>query len=103
MQPMGPQDFALAFSAWKLGPRGNDLHTDCRYPQHQGALRSAQAKQVASWAKIQSAAAILHRATLQERADAAGVSIEVMAMTEQQQSTQGATVHGTKPRNSLSD
>lgn len=84
MQPMGIKEFQALYMDWQNDPC-YDLKDVARYPQHEDVLRGVQERKEAEWAQEREARDKLDRAALQERADKAGVSVEVMALIEAQQ------------------
>lgn len=84
MQPMGIADFQKLYMDWQNAPC-YDLPDVARYSQHEEVLRGVQERKKAEWAQEREARDKLDRAALQERADKAGVSVEVMALIEAQQ------------------
>lgn len=69
--------------SWEADPT-TDLHNDKVYPQHDAFLRAHQELVEACWEKEREAREKLKRAALQERADNAGVPLQVMALVEAQ-------------------
>lgn len=83
VEALGYVELCNLLKSWEADPT-TDLHNDKVYPQHDDFLSAHQAGVEARWKWEREAHDKRQRAALQERADRAGVPVQVMALIEDQ-------------------